>query len=200
MKKFGTLQELWSHMLYCPFCKDMNRNIHVAPGPYELFEAKWFKKVNETLTIRCKLKDDKDGCNFSYHIDTVRNSFILSVIDGNLHAITRQSVNCYFDLLSDCSQCNNSSSTSTSVEFNFREKTVTNIGVELEGLYFLNGKTKYHLTLDHYNNKLLVSRCHIQPDGTILEDNKTANFQLSKFDFSNPKRVIRRIKTLLVFS
>ncbi len=203
MKKFNILQEVWSYLLFCPLCRDMTRDIHVAAGPGEELEVKTFKKVNETLFVKCLVKKPSSNYKIAFHIDCTRNNFVLTiqVPEGKQPPILKNPTRCYLYLLSDCKKCGNSNTNSSDIELDLLQKKISNIGIELEGMYFLTGKSKYHLTLNHTDGQLLVSRCIEDPEtGGIIDENKTISFPLSHFDFSKPKKVINRIRTLLVFS
>ncbi len=203
MKKFNTLQELWSFCLFCPLCQDITRDIVVLGGPSEVLEIKSQIKENEILSVRGLAKVGKQRYKMTYHIDCVRNTFTVEISDPEVQdpPVNRANASTfYLELITDCHQCGNTSANSTDIEIDLLSKKVTNFGVEMEGIYLLNQKTKYHLTLNHTAQQLTLSKCFEDDEGTIIDDNKTISFPLTHFDFSKPKKVLNRIRTLLVFS
>lgn len=204
MKKFNTLQELWSYCLFCPLCQDMTRDITVVAGPYDVVAIMGQSKDNEFLKIETVVKLLKQRYSVNYYIDCVRNVFTISVpkmVPSNEESVTKASSSVFFfSLISNCEACGNTSLNSSDIELDILSKKISNFGVDMEGIYLLEQKTKYHLTLNHSSDELLVSKCFEDDSGTIIDDNKVINLPLTHFDFSKPKKVLNRIRTFLVFS
>lgn len=203
MKKFSTLQELWSYCRFCPLCQDITRDITVASGPGESSVITKQKKDNEILQITCLKMVGSMKFTYTYYIDCVRNTFTLSVKEANPEdsPVKRQASNFMFYLISSCDVCNNTSTNSTDIELDILSKKITSFGVSLESIYMLNQKSKYHLVLDHDSQLLNVTKVRYVSDiGEIEDESKVITFPLTHFDFSKPKKVIKRIQTLLVFS
>lgn len=203
MKKFNTLQELWSYALFCPLCQDITREVMVTGGPSNVLEVKSQKKTNEILKVQCTAKLAKQSYNIAYYIDCVKNCFTVSITEAQVQDPPVKGASSpifTLGLISDCRICGNTSMNSADIEIDLLSKKVTNFGVEMEGIYLLNQKTKYHLTLNHTVQQLTLSKCFEDDDGSIVDDNKTISFPLTHFDFSQPKKVLNRIRTLLVFS
>ena len=203
MKKFNTLQELWSFALFCPLCQDITREVIVAGGPSNVIEVKSQKKTNEILKIQCSAKLARQSYNIAYYIDCIKNTFTVSITEAQVQdppVKGTSSPTFTLSLISDCRICGNTSMNSEDIEIDLLTKKVSNFEVCMEGIYLLNQKNKYHLTLNHKAQELILSKCHEDDDGSIIDDNKTISFPLTHFDFSKPKKVLNRIRTLLVFS
>lgn len=202
MKKFSTFQELWSYCRFCPLCQDITRGITVASGPGESSIVTKQKKVNEILQITTVKKVGSANYTHTYYIDCVRNTFTLSIKEAMPEdpPVKRQASNFMFFLISDCDVCHNTSTNSTDIELDILSKKVSNIGVELESIYMLNKKSKYHLVLNHEDQLLNISKVKYLAQIGEAEEGKVITFPLTQFDFSKPKKVFNRIRTLLVFS
>jgi hypothetical protein len=203
LKKLNSVQELWSHCLFCPICRDITREVYVSVGPDDVFELSKFEKKDHILFLDCFFYTKKEEFKIKYEINCLNNSFkaIISSPNPSSRTITgASSAHFYFYINSDCRICNASYTNGADLEIDFLSKEIINIGIEREGIYLLNEKSKYHITLEHDNNRMQISKCFEDEDGGIVDDNKPFIFPMIKLDFSNPKKVINKIKTLLVFS
>jgi hypothetical protein len=195
MKILNTVQELWSHCLYCPICKDICRDPLVSVGPDDQFQIVFAEKEDHILSVQCLFKKKDKKIHVTYLIDCLKNTF---EIEGNDSAL--QNTYCYFYIQSDCRRCDATHTNGTDLELNLETKQISNIGIEREGIYLLSTKDKYHVTFQYDNNTMLVSKCFEDDDGMLIDDNKVARLPLVNLDFSKPRKAANRIKTLLVFS
>jgi hypothetical protein len=203
MKKFNTLQELWSYSLYCPLCKDVVRNMVVSMGPSNVSAVKTFKKVNQFLHVDARFHFFKKKYNGKLIINCVTNTFEIAVEqieDGDLLVNKSPSSTLYLELQSTCNECANTFVVSSDIDIDLLGKTLSNFSISREGFYLLKGKSKYHVSLDHESNTMDISKCFEDDSGTIVDDNKPLRFPIINFDFSNTQKVINKIRTLLVFS
>jgi hypothetical protein len=195
MKILNSVQELWSYCLYCPICKDVCRDVSVSVGPDDQFQVVFSDKDNHILSVQCLYKNKDKKVHVTYLIDCLKNTF---EIEGGDESLAK--TYCYFYIQSDCRRCDATHTNGTDLELNLEDKQVYNIGIEREGIYLLNTKDKYHITMSYDNNTMLVSKCFQDDEGMIIDDNKVARLPLVKIDFSKPRKAANRIKTLLVFS
>lgn len=198
-----SLQELWSHCLFCPICRDITREINVSVGPDDAFEIFKFEKNDHILSLDCFFYTKNKEFKIKYDINCLNNSFNVVISDPtpSTRDVSRaSSAHFFFYINSDCRICNATHTNSADLELDMINKVVSNINVEREGIYLLNEKTKYHITLEHDCNRMQISKCFEDEELGILDDNKPFTFPMIKFDFSNPKKVINKIRTLLVFS
>lgn len=193
-KTFKTLQELWSYCLWCPVCLDICREVDVSVGPDD-FEVVSFEKENEFLTIRAKYKKDKKSIPITHIINCVSNVFSIDCASPEL-----RNFYWYFYVQSDCRKCNNTYTNSTDLELDTKNKKICDIGVEREGIYLLSTKDKYHVTMSHDTNRMLVSKCSEDKDGMIVDNIKVCTLPIVDIDFSKPRKAANKIKTLIVFS
>jgi hypothetical protein len=203
MKALKTVQELWSHCLFCPICQDITRDVHVEVGPDDAFQLVKFEKNNHILTLHCSFRAFKKKQSVKYHINCLDNSFKVDIGESTPDETPTTAARPYFFfyIQSDCKECNSSHTNGSDLELDMLNSVVSNIGVEREGIYLLNEKNKFHITLCHDDNEMLISKCfEDEQTGEILDDNKPFNFPIIEFDFSNQKKVINKIRTLLVFS
>lgn len=204
MKALETVQKLWSHCLFCPICQDVTRDIHVDVGPDDAFTISKFEKNNHILTLHCSFRAFKKKHSVKYHINCLDNSFTTDIGESisDSEPVERAArPYFYFYIQGDCKKCNSSHTNGTDLELDMLNSVVTHIGIEREGIYLLNEKSKFHITLAHDTNEMLISKCfEDESTGQILDDNKPFNLPIIDFDFSNQKKVINKIRTLLVFS
>jgi len=176
----------------------------VAAGPFHVVIVTYQSKDNEFLKIETVVKMPKQRYSVNYYIDCVKNVFTISVpktLPNNEESVTKAFSSTFFlSLLSSCHVCANTSVNSADVEIDLLSKKISNFEVVMEGIYLFEQKNKYHLTLNHKSDELLVSKCFEDDSGRIIDDNKVVNLPLTYFDFSKPKKVINRIRTFLVFS
>jgi hypothetical protein len=204
MKILNTLQELWSHCLFCPICRDVIREVSVSVGPDDAFTIKKWEKENHILHLHCTFKAKKQKYKTVYHINCLDNSFTVDIsepVRTTERADGASAPYFFFYIFSDCKKCNNTHTNSSDLELDLLNKKVTNIGLEREGIYLLSEKDKYHLTICHDSNEIELSKMfHDDALGTLVDDNNVISLPLIEFDYSNVKKVINKIKTLLVFS
>jgi hypothetical protein len=201
-KILSTLQDLWSYCLFCPICQKASRKAYISVGPDEAFELVSFEKENQFLTINCNLKIKRWNHNAKYIINCLDNTFLFFISDSSSQEPPVEKASTpyfFFCIQSRCEDCDDSLVHSNDIELNLLTKTLVNVGLEQEEIYLLNQKNKYHITLSYYNGNMIISKC-FEEDGKIIDDNKPMNFPIVDFDFSNPSKVINKIKTILVFS
>jgi hypothetical protein len=201
--KILTLQQLWSHCLFCPVCQDITRSIYISVGPDEATELQSFKKDNHILHLHCQLNLGNRKFFNKYQINCLDNSFTFDISEPELseRSVTRaSSAYFYFIINSDCRKCNSSYSNSGDLEFDFLNHKITNVGIERDSVYLLNQKDKFHITTMYLDKEMIISQCYQDDDGGIIDDNKPFTLPIISFDYSKPRKVVNKIKTLLVFS
>lgn len=183
MKTFKTLQELWSCLLYCPLCKDVTREIDVSGGPEGTFKVLSFKKKNNLLHLNC----NKGG---KYIIDCLDNS-IWSDIGPHIIPIFPNLPYFYLNTTSICKKCQLTFAYSGHLTIDPIAKLLTNIRIEYQDVYITSD---YNITYNYDYDTMSVFK-HI--DGA---DGKSISLPLVDFDFSDIEAVLKKIKTLIVFS
>lgn len=205
MKSFNTIQELWSYFLFCPVCQDMTREIHMGVGPDDAFILSDFEKNGHILSLNCDFYSENQKRRIKFDINCLDNSFDMDISKTEISSRNvsgASSSHFYCWLNANCRSCNASYANSSDIEINFLTKTVSIIdkGLEIEGIYLLNEESKYFISIDHQSDYMQISKCFISDDGNIIDNNKPFKYPLIDFDFSNPKKLINKIKTLLIFS
>jgi hypothetical protein len=204
IKKFDSIQDLWSYCLFCPVCRNSSREVQIAVGPDDVFLIDKFEKTDSNLILDCIFFTRKQKYFIKYNINCNDNSFISEISDPvpTLINIDRAPAPYfYFYLLGACRECNASYINGADIELNLLNKTIFNIGVEIEGVYLLKEKSKFHIIYEYDNNNMIISRCYIdQVDGRIVDENKPFHCPVMILDFSNQSKAVNRLKTILVFS
>lgn len=199
MKEFNNLQELWSYCLFCPLCQDMTRTITLIP----IWGGDILKhqKKGRILSVRGAANIGLQRYEMTYDIDCVSNTFTVKqtkAVPNNNKISTNTGLEFY--IMTVCDKCNNTSANTKPIDLNLASKKSNNFSMEIEGVYLLEGKYKYHLGFNHVNNLMFISKCFVDDDGGIVDDNKVLNLPLINFDFRDVKKVVDRIRTLIVFS
>lgn len=207
MKIFNNLQELWDYFLLCPVCSASDRVVGISVGPDKYLSDATFTKTDNKLTINAKFKPRPEqlAIDIQYDIDCLEGSFkvtcplVLVGEDSNLAKVSGS--NFYFYLNCDCNNCHFSYGNSSDIHLVpsifFSEKT--DFSVERESFYLMKTEDKYHITIFHHENKMLVSKCLITND-QFIETSHVFECSPIKIDFSNYDRIINKIKTLILFS
>lgn len=203
MKSIKTIQELWSYCLFCPICQDMTREIHVGIGPDEAFELFEFEKNNHILTLKCGFYCKDKMRSIKYDINCLNNSFDMDITESVISSRNvsgAKSSYPYFWLNGNCRVCNASHISSGDVELNVLNKIASNLTLEMEGLSLIKEKDKYYIFIEHSHNTMQISKCFEDENGDIIDENNPFKYPIINFDYSNPKKVLNKIKMLLVFS
>jgi hypothetical protein len=202
VKLFNNVQELWNYCSFCPICQN-NREISVSVGPDAVFTLNSFSKLNSILELQCEYNKRRNIYSVEYKIDCNSNQFEISVTnvregdpETRLAFPKVEKAYFYFYIQSSCQQCNCSTAHGTDLELDVLERKVSNIALERETFRFLNEQDKFHISIIHDQNVMLVSRCY----GFDREDEKSISLPIVKLDLSNQSQVINKIKTLILFS
>jgi hypothetical protein len=202
MKIFDTFQKLWNYCLYCPICKNYNRNINVSLGPDDNFELMGCCKVGSEVRILCKYYHQGwrgSSCLITFIINTTNNTY--EVKTSGTPPATDVAKDSYFFcyLHAKCQGCNYSYLNTADIEFNHINKTISNIKMDQEGVYLVSEKDKFHISLSHERNIMMVSRFEEMGEATI-DDPNIIELPLANLDFSDANKTINRIKTFILFS
>lgn len=203
MKILNTVQDLWSCCLFCPICQDITRTPVVSVGPDEAVKIKSFKKDNHILHLHCTLELGNRKFLVDYFINCLDNSFEFDISDPELseHSVDRaSSAYFYFYINSDCRECNCSYANSTDLELDFLNSEITNVGLEREGVWLLKEKTKFAVVNSYTDQQTMIYKCNVNDEGMVEDDNRPFLLPIIEFDYSRPRKVVNKIKTLLIFS
>jgi hypothetical protein len=209
MKAFNNIQELWDYCSYCPICQKDCCRTDVSVGPDACFNLTSFKKDDVFLDMQCVFKNYHNAYSVEYKVNCLDNTFDVSV--DNVQPLLEveekpyrkiEEAYFYFYIQSYCDECDNVFIFSADIELDIVDKKVSDLQLERESLYLLKGEDKFHLTLIHDRNVMLVSRCFDSTDNMLAwgEDEKIMELPLIRFDLSDQKNVVQRLKTLILFS
>lgn len=207
VKLFNSVEELWAYCLFCPICKNPDRFLDLTAGPDDHFKIEAWKKVGTQLQLDCGFRHDRKDkksraghYKANYVVDCQQNTYHLST-SGPDSALAEKAAefNFFFHVYAKCKACYNSSVNTTDIEFDDSKKLVYNMEVDRESVYLLEDKDKYHITLSHDRNVMMVSRCSLQKE-TIIDEENVIDLPLINLDFSNPTKIVNKIKTLILFS
>jgi hypothetical protein len=207
MKIFNTTEELWNYCLFCPVCQDPDRYIDITVGPDEHFEIEdWEYDGGGQLRLNCSFRLDRTykknrpgSYTASYLIDCQQNTFQLTA-NGPDPVIANHAAGFefFFHIFAKCVKCNYSYINTVDLELN-KDHTISNLQMDRESAYMIGEKDKYHITLSHDRNVMMVTRCQII-DKTLEDEENVIELPLINLDFSNHTKIINKIKTLILFS
>jgi hypothetical protein len=221
MKKIETLQELWAYCLYCPLCKKSCRKINLSVGPDNIFTLVSFKKQDNLLELNCTyMQRKKDKYEANYIINTVSGKFEIELTDIEMPLSAEMNVDSnldkeekyrllqkvkksyfYFYINSSCKECVVSYISSSVINLNHNTNSIDDIRIEREGLYIIHTKDKYHITILYDDNKTLINKVHIDKKTfALIDEEKIFECPVVNFDFSDFKKLINKIKTIMIFS
>lgn len=209
MKTFNNVQELWDYCATCPICMRHCREVVVSVGPdgvFILVAAQ--KRDNGTLFLQCTYKNKRNVYSVNYDINCLDNTFTVDVpyvreLAPGETANTEKVKKAYFYFFIEglCRECHCTSAHGLDLELDILDKKISNIGLERESFYLLEGKDKFHVSPIHDRNVMLVSRCYPDDEGiSFIESDKTIELPLVKLDLSDQDRVVNKLKTLILFS
>lgn len=190
---FDSLQSLWSYSLYCRICKDICRDIDIVAGPDDLFRVDNYVKNNNILTMHIILRQSYYKHNYQIDIDTVKGS--LNVLKRNSSPDMNE---LYFYTHSFCKNCH-SYTNSADIEIDFKNKKIKEVALEQEAFSLEKYRDKYFVSFHYDSNEMYISRL-IDNDGYLKQDEKEFTLPIVSLDFSNERKVVDKIKTLLIFS
>lgn len=208
MKALNSVQDLWAHCRFCPICQDMCRDVTIDVGPDDVFTISSFEKQDHILRLECTFRAKKQRYRTVYSVNCLDNTFKVDISEPVHESASSDSYKrndrasapyFFFYIFSDCKKCNSAHTNSSDLELDLLERKVSNIGIEREGVYLLTEKDKFHISLFYDRNVMLVSRAR-EEDSVIVDDDKHVELPLVNLDFSNPNKVINKIKTLILFS
>jgi hypothetical protein len=204
MKILNTVQNLWSHCLFCPICRKETREIKISVGPDEVFELTFFEKKDNLLTLNCsaKIKNNIYYCEYIINCDDNKFRFAVSgtsTLSTELTVDKASSPYFYFYLFSNCKECGLSYLNSNDLELDLLNDKIVNIGLEREGMHITHQNDSFLITISYGSNTMLISRAALE-EGVYATNGEPAAFPITDLDFSNPGRLINKIKTMLLFS
>lgn len=208
MKLFNTVQELWDYCSFCPICLRSCREICVSVGPDSVFILVHSQKKKNDLYLQCTYKNKRNIYSVDYNINCLDNTFKVKVpkvqeLPAGEIANPKKVEKAYFFFFLEglCRECNCTSAHGLDLELDIVDKKISNIGLERESFYLLEGKDKFHVTPIHDRNVMLVSRCYVDDEEIgFSESDKTIELPLVKLDLSDQTKATNKIKTLILFS
>lgn len=209
MKLFNSVQELWDFCSFCPICQRNCREVIVSVGPDGNFILVSSEKKNDnTLFLQCTYKNKRNIYTVEYNINCLDNTFKVEVpkvqeLASGEEPNTKRVSKAYFFFFLEglCRECNCTSAHGADLELDIVDQKISNIGLERESFYLLEGKDKFHVSPIHDRNVMLVSRCYVDDEEIgFSESDKTIELPLVKLDVTDQAKATNKIKTLILFS
>lgn len=180
----------------------------MSVGPDPVFILVSSQKKDNNLYLQCTYKNKRSVYTVEYNINCTDNSFVVDVpnvveLPLGETAKPQKVKEAYFFFFVEglCRECNCTSSHSMDLELDIVDRKISNIGLERESYYLLEGKDKFHVTPIHDRNVMLVSRCYVDDEEIgFSESDKTIELPLVKLDLSDQAKATNKIKTLILFS
>lgn len=202
MREFQTVEELWQYCLFCPLCKEPSRTITITAGPDDNFKLSQYEKIGPELKLYCKYRSDdkykynKFASGATITVDCNSNEYTLEIAGDATH---NQNIYFFCYLHSKCNGCGFSYLNTSDLEFDDSNKHISNIKIDQEAVFFLSAEEKYHISVCHDSNIIMVSRCEDMGDA-MIDDPNIIELPLVNLDLSDRAKVVSKIKTLILFS
>jgi hypothetical protein len=193
----NNLQEVWEHCLFCPLCQDVCREMHMAPFLKGALIDN-INKQNNTLEFDCQItivKKSSKNIKIHYVIDLINNSFESKTLDPSDEMTI---INMSVGIQGICKKCEGTLSISSSFDMEIKSKTISNFEIAKDSVTLFDENNYYCITVLNYSKQLLVSKSSDKDSGHFISGAIILPF--INLDFANPKAVISKIKTLLLFS
>jgi len=205
MKVLESLQKLWEYCQFCPICQESCRKIRVDVQPDDTYELVSFEKNDNQLKLNCLFSFHREQTKVSFEIDAYTNGLqtkisepVVTIQSGGVFRSKRTFV--VFQIFGDCEKCRCTHATSAEMELSMLDNSIGTTKVDREGIYLLESVDKFHLTLIYDRRVLLVSRCYLDQDNTVIDDNRILELPLVNLDLSNTEKTLAKVKTLILFS
>lgn len=199
MKDLNTIQEIWERCLFCPICQDAARSVDITVGPDGVMSLDEFSKDDHILRLDCTAKIHSKKYLLHYLINCLDNTFELCVdVKNNTGEPVDRSPRSYmfFYIQGNCPVCDCANTCSFDMELNLAQKRILSVGLERESIYLLKEPSKYHVIMAYDSNELIISRC----DNDGADTGNPLYTSLMELDFSDSKKAVQKIKTIMVFS
>lgn len=205
MKILNTIQELWSYCLFCPICQDITREIWVSTGPDDVLDLSSHKKIDNILILSCFFHYKRQKSKIVFNINCLDNSFKVDISDPTPSTRNVEGSEIpYFTFFigGDCKVCSSTHLSSIESQLDLLKLSISNIGIDSETISIFDEKSEwtYILSYEYDINKIKILKSKVDDNGDLTFWKNPPEIPIVNFDFSNPKKVINRIKTLLVFS
>lgn len=185
--------------MYCPICQDAVRTVDITVGPDGVMSLDGFSKDGHILMLDCTAKVQSKKYLMFFQINCLDNSFEVDIkvkthIGASVDRASSPFV--FFYIQGNCPVCDSANTCSTDLELNLLQKKIVNVGLERESIYLLKEPNKYHVVMAYDSNEMIISRC--DKDG--CDTGNPLSTSLMELDFSDSKKAVQKIKTIVVFS
>lgn len=218
--EFCTLKQLIEYCSICPVCTK-NRHIDVTVGPDSVASLEndedgsndWIRlqhfeigsKVKLLIVAHIKVSKYK----LLFEIDTVTNNFLVTIpqlksdnAQYNKSVDTASRPEFYFHLYASCKECGQSSLNTNDLIFDFKSKTLYNLGVDSEICILHDRDDTFDLYYDWAKDQIKICLQRDEDQKVMIDSEYTSSFSIpmTKLDFSDQDKLLKRLKTLHMFS
>ena len=203
------ISNLWNHCVYCPICKKNCRNICIK-----------FLLSSNRLTNKISVLNTKDIKNFIFSEENnilklkisiksphrkyrPPDEYLLEInsVNNSIH-FENSSTNIQDELLlyiqASCDKCF-SYAYSSNIKLNTITLNAYNIYLKCEDFYLLDYEDKYFLHVDYHSNETYVSRVTLDKNNEFIFSDKKYKFPIFDFKSLDQDKIIKKIKTMLMF-
>lgn len=202
MKSFDNLQRVLDYCTFCPLCQKDIRYISVSVGPDRFWSFESFNKENDVLTLTCTYEYKQIRYFMNYNFNCIDNTFDIEepqleneVLQKELFEKAKEAY-FYFYIDGICPSCECSAAATSDIELDPQARVITNIQLEREKFFLLKEKDKFHITLAHSSNIMIVSKYNEDS----FEEDSEVELPLFNLDFTDQSKIVLKIKTLILFS
>lgn len=203
MQSYSTLQQLIEYCSTCPVCfKERYTDITFGPDTSTKIDKFEFGYRLKLLVVT---KINVSRYKILFEINTQDNTFKLHIpkftTENQKYALSidiDSRPEFYFHLYSTCKTCGQSQVNTSDMVFDFKNKIIANIGVESEVRILHDNEMVFDLEYDWEANQIEIFR---HKDGDWSEkDLPDFYLPMSDLNFSDPEKLVIKLKTLHMFS
>jgi hypothetical protein len=207
-KIFNNVQDLWSYCEKCIICHNFRR-ISFTVGPDEVFDSipgsfnfiREYQNLYINFAAYLTINDDRFRTEFN--INGAENTFDFQLFPVDKLAkgdgvYKSSEPYLFFYLNANCPECNYHTTSTADIELDLNFKTISNIALESEIIYFTEDDKCFEFEIDH------IKRCidivdYTRKFGRSKPGKKIKNVPFVDYDFSDRKKLLKKIQTIITF-
>lgn len=203
MTKFENLQQLLDYCYKCPICSG-KRKVTITAGPDEIVRRQQFSFIDKpfplfTLTLDIPKKEQQS--EWSHKLNYNKWSCAINMLTGLVGNGSDEPIDdLFFHFFASCSNsgCGRSYLNTNDIMVNWKTKQIENLGIEDEVRKIVYDTMRFELNYVYPNNQITV--CRYERRGEEWDKNPgNVILPITDFDFTNPKQLIEKLKTLYFY-
>jgi hypothetical protein len=209
-KIFNNLQDLCSYCEKCLIC-GKNREISWSFGPDDVcsiigssfsYNNEYTKKNKLYINFDIYLNLKKERSRLSFRISASDNTFefdihpVRELSDEEDAVYSSSSPYLYFYLNSTCRECNSHTTSTEDIEIDLNNNLIKNLNLEKETVYLSEDGKNFEFDIDYIKQSVDIVN---YSKNSSKRGVKIENVPFIDYDFSDRKRLLKKIQTIITF-